>query len=100
MGFNFDDLLDQIQDKQAIEDELQELGRLPIDGPGPNGLTPGRVFALLSNPVYTGVGPFPQMIETEQWIKVASLAISRFGSELFLRVMLDSLQQSLEDVPK
>lgn len=96
MGFDFEKLLDQIQDKKAIEDELQKCGRLPIDGPGLDGFTPGRVLAILANPVYVGIGRFPQMLTREQWIKAASLTISKISAELFLRVMLDSLEQALE----
>lgn len=98
MDLDFDKIVEQIQSKEAVETELKQCGQLPIDGPGPDGWTPGRVAAILCNPIYAGVGPFPSMVNDATWIKSARVSIEQLGPELFFRIMLDSIRQSFNSL--
>lgn len=54
------------------------------------------VEKVLVNPIYTGLGPFPRLIEDELWIKAAARNIKQMGAEKFFRAMLRELRTSLE----
>ena len=59
--------------------------------------TEEEVRGLIANPVYAGIGPFPQLVTDEQWIRAAAKAIRADGPEQFLVNMLHILRQSLKD---
>ena len=81
-------------DKKVIEKAL-EAGPLPVyDGEGPFDIP--AIFSLLVNPVYAGVGPYRRIIDDDKWIKAVEIQIESMGAPLVLRVLLDSLRQSLE----
>ncbi len=65
--------------------------------PGGSGVnfTQAEVRGLIANPVYAGIGPFPQLVPDEQWIRAASKAIQEDGPEQFLVNLLHVLRQSL-----
>lgn len=58
--------------------------------------TADDVADMLSNPVYTGIGPYPQIIDEEKWIAVGAIRIADVGAEEYLRRMLRVLRSSLE----
>src|SRR6266704_1589261 len=59
--------------------------------------TEEEVRGIIANPVYVGIGPFPQVGTDEQWIRAAAKAIREDGAEQFLVNMLHVLRQSLKD---
>lgn len=60
--------------------------------------TEEEVRGIIANPVYAGIGPFPQLVPDEQWIRAASKAIQTDGPEQFLVNLLHVLRASLEGV--
>ena len=96
MEINFDRILNAAIDKLAIQKELEN-GPIPIARSDDSKLTVGQVFAILVNPIYTGIGPYPKIIEDELWINAMSKQIERLGVDLVLRVLLDSLRQTFDD---
>lgn len=96
MDIDFDDILETVIEKKEIEEALKE-GPIPIPTSDmkPGEWTAVKVFALIVNPVYTGIGAYPRMVEDERWIAAIVKKIEKFGPHLTLRVMLDSLRQTL-----
>lgn len=92
----FDKQLEYIHDKVEIEEELR-LGPIPIPKSGATHFTTGQVFSMIVNPCYAGIPPYPAKIGEELWIKGISKQIERYGAELVLRVMLDTLRQVYAD---
>ncbi len=68
--------------------------------PGGSGadFTEAEIRGLIANPVYAGIGPFPQLVSDEQWVRAAARAIQEDGREQFLVNLLHVLRQSLEQV--
>lgn len=100
MGNIFDEYLERILEKEEIKEELKK-GPIAIptsssDETNETNWTSAKVLALLANPVYAGIGPFPQIVDDELWIKGICLQIDNLGSELVMRVLLDSLRQAFE----
>ncbi len=56
--------------------------------------TEAAVRGTICNPIYAGVGPYPQMIEDEMWVRAAAKMIEQEGVEQFLVNMLHVLRQS------
>lgn len=55
-----------------------------------------QVEAIISNPCYAGVGPFPALVPEEDWIHAAAHLIETVGTEQFLVNMLETLRESFE----
>jgi len=53
------------------------------------------VRGMICNPAYVGIGPIPQIIDDEAWIKAAAQFIAEEGAEQFLVNMLYMLRQSI-----
>jgi hypothetical protein len=53
------------------------------------------VAAVLANPIYTGIGPYPPIVTDDDWVKAASRSIEEEGAEVFLHRMLQVLRESL-----
>lgn len=94
--FDADKLLETVLDKKAIEEELSH-GPIPIPRGDSRDWSVGSVFALIMNPVYTGIGPYAQILPDDLWIKSACMQVKRVGPELCFRVLIDSLRQAFED---
>lgn len=92
----FEKYLEIALEKKQIEEELSK-GPIPIPASGESDWTPAKVLAMLANPVYAGIGPFPQILDDELWIKGIRLQIDNLGSELVMRVLLDSLRQTFAE---
>lgn len=58
-------------------------------------MTPKKVRGMIANPVYAGVGPYPALIEEEEWVRSAAKMIKDEGADQFLVNMLYVLRQSL-----
>ena len=57
---------------------------------------PEDVNEIVVNPIYTGIGLFPKIIDDEVWIKAAKQAIRDMGHEGFFTAMLEALRKSFE----
>jgi hypothetical protein len=57
--------------------------------------TAEEVRGCLANPVYAGLGPFPQLVPEAQWVGAAAWGIRADGPEQFLVNLLFVLRQSL-----
>ena len=60
-------------------------------------LTPEAIKGILVNPIYTGVGPFPRMIEDEAWVRACSKLIEDEGADQFLVNLLFVLRECLPE---
>jgi len=59
--------------------------------------TADDVRRILVNPIYSGIGPFPKIVEREDWVQAAGKMIDQHGSRQFLELMLDALDSSLNE---
>ena len=91
------DLFDKVRENLMEKKELEAiLAKGPIPLPRNEDVrewTPEGVVALVCNPIYAGVPPYPALIKQKVWIKSFSLVAERYGLELVLRIMLDDLRQ-------
>jgi len=55
------------------------------------------VEAMLVNPIYVGIGPFPRIVEDDLYIQAAKKMITDNGADHFLRVMLSALRASFKE---
>jgi hypothetical protein len=78
--------------------------------PGPNvvvtrsgtpihNLPPEAIKGILVNPIYTGVGPFPRMVEDVEWVRACAKLIEEEGPEQFLVNLLFVLRECLPADP-
>jgi hypothetical protein len=58
-------------------------------------LTPENLRAMFCNPIYAGIGPYPTLVDDEDWVRAAARMIRDEGPEQFLVNMLYVLRQSL-----
>jgi hypothetical protein len=59
----------------------------------PGGLTPEAVKGILVNPFYTGVGPFPRLVEDDAWVRACAKLIEEEGPQQFLVNLLFVLRE-------
>jgi hypothetical protein len=52
---------------------------------------------MLINPIYTGVGPFPRLVEDEAWVRACAKLIEQEGSDQFLVNLLYVLRECLHE---
>lgn len=57
--------------------------------------TPEMVDRIVCNPVYAGMGPYPQVVDDALWIDAARSFIREHGTERFLQTMLTELRESV-----
>ena len=58
-------------------------------------LSPESVRGIIVNPIYTGVGPFPRLVEDAAWVRACSKLIEEEGKEQFLVNLLFVLRECL-----
>src|SRR6476620_9402722 len=58
-------------------------------------LSPEAVKGILVNPIYTGVGPFPRLVEDGAWVRACAKLIETEGAEQFLVNLLHVLRECL-----
>ena len=61
-------------------------------------LSPAAVKGILVNPIYAGVGPFPQLVEDEAWVRACVKLIEEEGAQQFLVNLLFVLRECLPTV--
>ncbi|MCV9964603.1 hypothetical protein OIU34_22185 [Pararhizobium sp. BT-229] len=57
--------------------------------------TEEKVRAFFCNPVYAGIGGYPQMVDDETWIRAAAQSLREDGPEQWLVNMLYALRLSI-----
>ena len=62
----------------------------PLDQPSPQ-----AIRGMLVNPIYTGVGPFPPLVEDATWVRACVKLIEEEGAEQFLVNLLFVLRECL-----
>jgi hypothetical protein len=62
----------------------------PLDQPSPE-----VIKGMLINPVYTGVGPFPRLVEDAVWVRACAKLIEEEGADQFLVNLLFVLRECL-----
>jgi hypothetical protein len=53
---------------------------------------------MLTNPVYTGMGPYPAIIQDEDWLDVNARLIEEDGSEVVIHSILAQFQEAFPDL--
>jgi hypothetical protein len=56
-------------------------------------LPPEAVKGILANPIYTGVGPYPRLVEDASWVRACAKLIEQEGAERFLVNLLFVLRE-------
>jgi hypothetical protein len=60
-------------------------------------LPPEAVKGILVNPIYTGVGPFPRLVEDAAWVRACAKLIQEEGAEQFLVNLLYVLRECFQE---
>ncbi|MHC1767026.1 MAG: hypothetical protein AB9869_22450 [Verrucomicrobiia bacterium] len=68
---------------------------MKLGGSSVQNFTEEEVRGMIANPIYAGIGPYPQLIPDEQWVRCAAKAIAQDGAEQFLVNMLHVLRQAM-----
>jgi hypothetical protein len=66
-------------------------------GTPPDQLSPEAVKGILVNPIYTGLGPFPRLVEDAAWVRACAKLIAEEGSEQFLVNLLYVLRECFQE---
>ena len=60
-------------------------------------LPPEAVKGILVNPIYTGVGPFPRLVEDAAWVRACAKLIEEEGADQFLVNLLYVLRECFQE---
>ena len=60
-------------------------------------LSPEAVKGILVNPIYTGFGPFPRLVEDAAWVRACAKLIEEEGSQQFLVNLLYVLRECFQE---
>ena len=60
-------------------------------------LAPEALRGIVVNPIYTGVGPFPRLVQDGAWIRACARMIEEEGAEQVLVNLLHVLRECLGD---
>ena len=60
-------------------------------------LPPEAVKGILVNPIYTGVGPFPRLVQDEAWVRSCAKLIEEEGAQQFLVNLLYVLRACFQE---
>jgi len=66
----------------------------PTSESSPDDWTESDLRAILTNPVYAGIGPYPPYISDAQWVACAKKLVAEEGPEQFLVNLLHVLRAS------
>jgi hypothetical protein len=66
-------------------------------GTPPDKLSPQAVKGILVNPIYTGVGPFPRLVEDAAWVRACAKLIEEEGPQQFLVNLLFVLRECFQE---
>jgi hypothetical protein len=60
-------------------------------------LPPEAIKGILVNPIYTGVGPFPRLVEDAAWVRACAKLIEEEGPQQFLVNLLYVLRECFQE---
>ena len=60
-------------------------------------LSPAAVKGILVNPIYTGIGPFPRLVEDAAWVRASAKLIEEEGTVQFLVNLLFVLRECFQE---
>jgi hypothetical protein len=60
-------------------------------------LTPAAIKGILVNPIYTGIGPFPRLVEDAAWVRACAKLIEEEGADQFLVNLLFVLRECFQE---
>ena len=63
----------------------------------PEQFSPEAVKGILVNPIYTGVGPFPRLVDDEAWVRACAKLIEEEGPQQFLVNLLYVLRECFQE---
>jgi hypothetical protein len=66
-------------------------------GTPPGQLSPEAVKGILVNPIYTGLGPFPRLVEDAAWVRACAKLIEEEGPQQFLVNLLYVLRECFHE---
>ena len=66
-------------------------------GAPPEQLSPEAVKGILVNPIYTGLGPFPRLVEDAAWVRACAKLIEEEGPQHFLVNLLCVLRACFQE---
>jgi hypothetical protein len=66
-------------------------------GTPPEQLSPEAIKGILVNPIYTGVGPFPRLVEDAAWVRSCAKLIDEEEPEQFLVNLLFVLRECFQE---
>jgi hypothetical protein len=66
-------------------------------GTPPDKLSQEAVKGIVVNPIYTGVGPFPRLVEDAAWVRACAKLIGEEGPEQFLVNLLYVLRECFQE---
>jgi hypothetical protein len=66
-------------------------------GTPPDQLSPEAVKGILVNPIYTGLGPFPRLVEDAAWVRACAKLIEEEGPQQFLVNLLHVLRECFRE---
>jgi hypothetical protein len=66
-------------------------------GTPPHQLSQEAVKGILVNPIYTGVGPFPRLVEDAAWVRACAKLIEEEGPQQFLVNLLFVLRECFQE---
>lgn len=66
-------------------------------GTPPEQFSPEAVKGILVNPIYTGVGPFPRLVEDAAWVRACAKLIEQEGPQQFLVNLLYVLRECFQE---
>ena len=56
--------------------------------------TPSALRDMLTNPIYTGMGPYPAIIQDNDWLDANAKLIEEDGSEVVIRSIMARFQET------
>jgi hypothetical protein len=60
-------------------------------------LSPEAVKGIIVNPIYTGLGPFPRLVQDDAWVRGCARMIEEEGAAQVLVNLLYTLRECLGD---
>ena len=63
----------------------------------PDHLSSEAIKGILVNPIYTGVGPFPRLVEDAAWVRACAKLIEEEGPQQFLVNLLYVLRECFQE---
>ncbi len=66
-------------------------------GTPPDQLSPEAIKGILVNPIYTGLGPFPRLVEDAVWVRACAKLIDEEGPQQFLVNLLHVLRECFQE---